>query len=280
MALGKTQKKLITLGQIFAVLLSIVVYGIPYYFIIINSIKTTGEANQLKIDFPTEFQFIQNYMEVFETSNYAIIRGFFNSLTITVISVFLLAVCCSMAGFILQRRTGKAITILNLVILSGLMIPPAIVPTIWVMQGIGVYRTIYGMAFVETALSFAFATSLYRAFMATIPRELDEAAVIDGCGRLRLFFQIIFPIVKPTTITIVILTGVTIYNDFVNPLYFLPGAENVTVQLTLYNFNAMYFSQYNLLFAAVLLISIPPLVMFIFLNKKIIAGMTAGAIKA
>ncbi len=280
MVVSPAKKAAIIGAQALAVLLTIMIYGVPYYFIIVNSLKTSGEAAVMNMSWPSVMQFAENYTAVLQTSDFAVIRGFVNSLMITAMSVVMLTTFCSMCGFVLQRRRGKAITFINMLVLTGLMIPPAIVPTIWVMQGIGVYKTLYGMAFVETALSFAFSVNLYRGFMVTIPRELDEAAIIDGCTKLRLFFQIIYPILKPVTITIVILTGVNIYNDFVNPLYFLPGAKNVTVQLSLYNFNGMYLSQWNLLFADVMLISIPPLIMFIFFNKKIVAGMTAGALKA
>lgn len=279
MVLSRSKKNLINGLQVLAVVLTALIYGIPYYFIIINTLKSSGDAAQMNINWPESFHFLENYAEVLRAQNYTIVRGFVNSLVITALSILMLTTFCSMAGFVLQRRQSRSSTIISMVVLTGLMIPPAIVPTIWVMQGIGVYKTLHGMAFVETALSFAFSTNLYRSFMAGVPRELDEAATIDGCGRLRLFFQIIYPIVKPVTTTIMILTGVTIYNDFVNPLYFLPGAKNVTIQLTLYNFNGMYFSQWNLLFAAVMLISIPPLILFIFFNKKIVAGMTADAVK-
>jgi raffinose/stachyose/melibiose transport system permease protein len=113
-----------------------------------------------------------------------------------------------------------------------------------------------------------------------MPWEIDEAAVIDGCGGAQLFFRIIFPLLQPVTSTIIILSAVNIFNDFVNPLYFLPGARNVTVQLTLYNFMSMFVTKWNLLFSDVVLISIPPLILFLFFNKRIVAGLTAGALKA
>jgi raffinose/stachyose/melibiose transport system permease protein len=115
--------------------------------------------------------------------------------------------------------------------------------------------------------------------MSTIPKEIDEAAIVDGCGSFRLFFQIIMPLLKPVTSTIIVLSAVGIFNDFTNPLYFLPGAKNVTVQLSLYNFTGMYQTSWNLLFADIILISLPPLILFLFFNKKIVAGMTAGAVK-
>ena len=184
-----------------------------------------------------------------------------------------------MAGFILQRRRDKLATISNFVLLTGLMIPPAIVPTIWVMQTIGIYKTLHGMVLIEVALNCSFSCILYRGFMGSIPREIDEAAVIDGCGSWGVYFRIIMPLLRPVTATVIVLSTINIFNDFVNPMYFLPGTRNITVQQTLYNFSGKYTSDYNLLFADVMLITIPPLLLFIFFNKQIVSGMVAGAIQ-
>jgi raffinose/stachyose/melibiose transport system permease protein len=96
---------------------------------------------------------------------------------------------------------------------------------------------------------------------------------------LRLFFRVIFPLLRPVAVTVIVVQSVVVFNDFTNPLYFLPGDQNATVQLTLYNFQSQYETQYNLLFMNILLITIPPLVMYLFYNRQIVAGMTAGAIK-
>ena len=163
--------------------------------------------------------------------------------------------------------------------MTGLMIPPAILPTIWVMQGLHVYRTLFGMVMVEIALQIPFDVMLYRGFIGTIPVELEEAGYIDGCKRASLFGKIIFPLLKPVTATVVILNAVGIFNDFTNPLYFLPGSKNATVQLTLYNFMGQYSNSYNLLFADVILITVPMLIVFIIFNKRIVDGMVAGSVK-
>ena len=115
--------------------------------------------------------------------------------------------------------------------------------------------------------------------MAAIPRELDEAAILDGASGFGLFFRVILPLLRPVTITVVLTTSVAIFNDFVNPLYFLPGDSNATVQLTLFNFQSQLATQYNLLFMNIILVTIPPLLLFIFFNRKIVSGMTAGAVK-
>lgn len=161
----------------------------------------------------------------------------------------------------------------------GLMIPVSILPTIWVLRGLHIYKSMFSIIMIETALNLPFSILLYRGFIGTIPVELEEAAVIDGSGKGQLFFRIIFPLLKPVTSTAVILNAVTVFNDFTNPLYFFPGKENATVQLTLYNFNSKFSSSFNLLFADVVLMIVPMLVLFLFFNKKIVEGMVAGSLK-
>ena len=147
------------------------------------------------------------------------------------------------------------------------------------MKGIHIYKTLAGIILIEVALQTPFTIMLFRGFMGSIPTELEEAGVIDGCSPFSLFRQVIFPLLKPVTSTVVILNSVTIFNDFMNPLYFMPGSKNATVQLTLYNFMGQYSSSYNLLFADVMTITVPMLILFIIFNKKIVDGMVAGAVK-
>jgi raffinose/stachyose/melibiose transport system permease protein len=163
--------------------------------------------------------------------------------------------------------------------LAGLTIPPAVVPTIFLLQWLGLYKTLLGLIMVEVAFTLPFATLILRSFMATIPNEIDEAAIMDGASPLRVFFSIILPLLKPAIVTVIVVTSVGIYNDFASPLYFLPGAQNVTAQLTLFSFMSQFSSQWNLLFADVVVITIPPLILFMFFQRQIVAGMTAGAVK-
>ena len=164
-------------------------------------------------------------------------------------------------------------------VLAGLIIPPAVVPTIWVMQGLGLFKTLPGLILIEVAFGLSFTVLTMRAFISSIPREIDEAAIVDGAGPLRLFFQVIFPLLKSVIVTIVVVQSIFVFNDFQNPLYFLPGSQNATVQLTLFNFQSQYNTSYNLLFANILVITIPMLVMYLFFQRPIVAGMTAGAVK-
>lgn len=257
-----------------------ILFWIPFYFVVLNSFKNSQESSLLNLTWPSSFQIIENYKHVLTIKDFIVLKAFYNSMILTVLSIFILVFVSSMAGFVMQRREGgKGSSTLNFLILTGLMIPPAIVPTIWTLDGIGLFKTLTGITLVEVALHFPFCVILYKAFMATVPRELDESAFIDGCGGLRLYFNIVFPLLKPVTSTLIVLQSLNIFNDFVNPLYFFPGADNATVQLTLYNFMSEFQTSWNYLFADVVLITIPPLILFLFFNKRIVAGMTAGAVK-
>jgi raffinose/stachyose/melibiose transport system permease protein len=184
-----------------------------------------------------------------------------------------------MTGFVMHRKRDKASAVANFLVLTALVIPPAIVPTIWVLQRIGLYKTLAGMIAIEIAYGLAFAVLIFRNFIGTIPKEIDEAAIVDGCTGWNLYFRIIFPLLKPVSITIGIIATAAVFNDFTNPLYYLPGDENATLQGTLFAYVSRYSTQYNLLFSDILYITAFPLLAFIFFNKRIVSGMTAGSIK-
>jgi raffinose/stachyose/melibiose transport system permease protein len=262
-----------------AIAASGVVFVVPFAFILVTALKTRQEAGLLEFSWPTEFALLDNLRAVLEARDYILLIAFINSTILTVTSVAAMVVLAAMVGFVLQRRKTRWTGVINFLVLSGLIIPPAVVPTIWVLQGMGLFRTMPGLILVEIAFGLSFSILLFRAFVSTIPRELDEAAIIDGAGPLRLFFRVVFPLLRSVIVTVIVVQSVSVFNDFTNPLYFLPGEENATVQLTLYNFQSQYETQYNLLFMDILLITIPPLVMYLFFNRQIVAGMTAGAIK-
>ncbi|MDC7241649.1 MAG: carbohydrate ABC transporter permease [Spirochaetales bacterium] len=267
------------ISQILVFLIFIFIFVVPLVFIFLNAGMDVQQASRQRFELPENPQFLANFTDVFSASDNMLLRAFKNSILITVLSIVFIIITASMASFVLERRKSRVVNTATSLILAGLMIPPSVVTTIWLLKGLGLYKTLPGIILIEVALNLPFAIVLYRGFMITLPRELDEAAIIDGCSPFRLFTEIILPLLQPVSVSVIVLSSVGIFNDFVNPLYFLPGAKNVTVQLTLYNFIARYSTQWNLLFMNVLIISIPPLLGFIFFNKKIIGGMVAGAVK-
>ncbi len=265
--------------DLLALAIAFIVFVVPFIFIVLTAAKDRAEAGLLEFSLPTEWLLIPNIMEVLDTRNGIVVRAMVNSVILTVASVALIVLLSAMVGFVLQRRRDRTGSAVAALMLAGLVIPPAIVPTIYVLQTLGIFKTLFGLILVEVAFTMPFAILIFRAFMSAIPRELDEAAIIDGAGPVTLFWRVAFPLLRPAIITVIVVASVAIYNDFVNPLYFLPGNDNVTAQLTLFNFQSQFSTRWHLLFADVLLITIPPLIMFMFFQRQIVSGMTAGAVK-
>ena len=245
----------------------------------LTAAKDRVEAARFEFTLPTEWFLLDNIAEVLDARNGIVVTAMRNSLILTVGSVAILVVLAAMVAFVLQRRRDRVAAVVTALMLAGLIIPPAIVPTIYVLQSIGLFKTLVGLTLVEIAFLLPFSVLIFRTFMSSIPRELDEAAIIDGATGTQLFRHVIFPLLRPAVITVIVVSSVAVYNDFVNPLYFLPGNENATVQLTLYNFTSQMGSRWQLLFTDVLLITIPPLIMFILFQRQIVSGMAAGAVK-
>lgn len=262
-----------------AILVSVVVFLVPFVFVLLQAAKTPEEASNLAFSWPTNFQFFQNFWETLNSNDGVIWRAIINSAILTIGSVAIMVVLSAMAGYVLARKKSKWGPTVNFFVLAGLIVPPAVVPTIWVLQGLQLFGTMPGMILIEATFGLSFCILLFRAFVGNIPRELDEAAVLDGSGPIRLFFRVVLPLLRPVVVTVIVVQSVFVFNDFAGPLYFLPGDQNVTVQLALYTFSGQNLSFYNLLFMAIFLITIPPLIAYIFFNRQIVAGITSGAVK-
>jgi len=276
----KSKKKYRSLwADFFAVLVVTAIFIAPLSFIFLNASKSSTDAFLLNFHLPKKWVFWSNLKEIWASQDHVIWRATVTTLLITVFSVTVLILISGMAGYYLQRAKTKLAGWGQFAVLSALIAPPALVPTIWVMQKLHIYATLAGIVFIEVTYGMAFAVLLFRNFMATIPKELDEDAIMDGCEGWRLYFRIIFPLLRPVTLTIAIVTSVAVFNDFSNPLYFLPGNDHPTLQLTLFNFQSQYNTSWNLLFTDILYITFIPLVAFVFFNRKIVEGMTAGSVK-
>lgn len=256
-----------------------IIFIVPFLFILLTASKPQQEAGLFQFSWPSQFLLIENLVTVIKANDYRMLLALRNSAILTVSSVTFIVLCSAFVAYVMQRRNDRMANLVNAVMFAGLVLPPAVVPTVFWLQTLGIYKTILSLVFIEVALALPFSILILRAFIGTIPREIDEAAIIDGAGPLRLFFLVILPLLKPAIVTIIVTSSVAIYNDFSNPLYFLPGSQNVTAQLTLFTYMSQYNSQWNLLFSNVILITIPPLILFMFFQKQIVSGMTSGAVK-
>ena len=265
--------------EVFMVVMTLPIYWVVYYFVINTSFKTQSEASKMNLKLPEVWNAIENYKYVFSYNDNMLFKTLWNSLLLSFFSILILVFTSSATAFILQRRRSKLCMASNKLILAGLIVPASVIPTYWVLSRLGIANTMFGLTLVEVATLFPFATMMFKDYMVTIPREIDEAALIDGCSPLQLFFNIIFPLLKPITVAVIILRSVVVYNDFQNPQYYMSGSKSQTVQIFIYMFKESFVADYGHLFAATMVVSLPLILLFVILNKKVMEGMTIGSVK-
>lgn len=265
--------------EIALVALTLLTHWVIFYFVIITSFKNKAESARLDLALPKEWRILENYTYIFQYQHGALLKAFKNSILLTLISITFLVFASAATAYILQRRKGLIGNISDKLIIAGLIVPAAIIPTYWVLDKLHVDNTLLGLCLVEVASLFPFATMLYKGYIGSLPTEIDEAAVIDGCGSFNLFRCIIFPLLKPITATVIILRSIVVYNDFQNPQYFMSGSSTQTVQSFVYSLKSTWTTDYGYLFAAAIVVSLPLIILYIFLNQKILEGMTMGSVK-
>lgn len=268
------KKWISSLRSLIALVISVVVVA-PFGVIILNSFKTKKEAAEMGFSLPTQWNIIENYKEVFETG---VLNAFRNSCIVTLLSVALIILLSATAAYVLQRRGTSVAKKLTTYFVIGLIIPGQIIPTYIICSYLHL-KTFLGAAMVLTAANLPLATFLYLGALKSIPREIDEAAILDGCSSLRMFFTVIFPLLKPMTVTLFILTFMNVWNDFGTTIYFLNKSTNYTLPLTIYNFFSTHSSDWNLVFADVVIVSLPVIILYFCAQKQIMSGMTSGAVK-
>lgn len=268
-------KKTKRLIQFLLALLGCCIILLPLYFIVINSLKTVEESRLLSFSFPSEFQW-GNYLEVIKAGS--LVRAFGNSMLIAATSCALCVIVSSMAAYVLSRRRTRLHGGLYLLFFMGLIAPVNYVTTLFTLKFIHLQNTYLGIILEEATLGIPFLVFLYYGFFDNIPRELDEAAIIDGCSPLQLFFRVIFPLLKPATITGMVLNFLGAWNDFVTPLYLLSDNKKLGMTNSIYNFFGEHFNDWNMVFADIVLTVLPILIIYICCQKYIVSG-TAGAVK-
>lgn len=248
---------------------------LPLYFIIINSLKTVEESRLLNFSLPSDFQWA-NYIDVIQAGS--LVRAFGNSMLMAGVSSVICVLVSAMAAYALSRRRTKAHNMLYLFFFVGLIAPVNYVTTLFTLKFLHLQNTYLGIILEFATLGIPFLVFLYYGFFDNIPKELDEAAVIDGCGPYQVFFKIIFPLLKPATITGLVLNFLGAWNDFVTPLYLLSDNKKLGMTNSIYNFFGEHFNDWNMVFADIVLTIAPILIIYICGQKYIVSG-TAGAVK-
>ena len=270
------RKKIVTyLFEVIMIILSLIII-MPLYFAVLNSLKSPEEAALLNFALPGKLHF-ENYLTVFKEAD--ILGGLKNSLIVTISSVFIEVTLSALAAFIIHRRCSRVTKAAYNYIICGLIPSGFIITTVFLVSKIGLYGTFPGLILVNVAGNAPMAVFLFTGFMNTVPREIDEAAIVDGCNLNRLFFKIIFPQLLPIIATASIIVAIGVWNDFMGPLLYLKSSKQYTLPMMVYSFNSMYNTQWELVFAVLIVICLPILLAYAFAQKYIVSGMTAGALK-
>ena len=249
---------------------------VPLLSIILNSFKNLTESSIISLKLPSKWLW-ENYITVIKDGH--ILRAMTNSIIITLISVSSVALLSSLTAFVFSRRKTKLTKFLFYFILLGMMAPIAIIPEIKIMQTIGLYGSLAAMILIHITINLPFSVYLYSGFIHGIPKELDEAAIIDGCNPINLYFKVIFPLLRPVVFTNIVVVFMAVWNDFQYSLYFLTKPSMYTMPQTVYAFKGYYTQSLNLLCGDMVLTVIPVLIVYLLAQKYIISGMTVGSVK-
>lgn len=271
------QKKRKALGIKVIGLLLMLAWLYPFYLIIINSFKTKSEIFKNTLNVPEQFT-LENYPVAFEKLDF--FKSAMNSVLITAVSLFVIVICTSMAAYALSRNKSKLSDRLYFVIAIGLLIPfQAIMIPLVSSFGKANMLNRPGLVIMYLGLASSMAIFLYFGALRGIPQSLDEAATIDGASRFQIYWHIILPLLKPTTVTVIVLNSIWFWNDYLLPSLVINKEGMYTIPLKMFYFFGQYSKQWHLALAALFIAIIPIIILYVFLQKYIIKGISDGAVK-
>lgn len=254
------------------------IFFYPIYLILISSLKTPIEIFGSPFSFPSKLEF-GNYIRAWQKINFSTV--FLNSFVMTVSSIAALIVFGSMAAYACARNNSRLTNTVFLIFISCIIVPfyTAMIPLVKFMSSIKMTNSYFGVIAVYIAINMSFTVFLYTGFIRNISIELEEAAIVDGCTRLSIFWRIIFPLLTPITATVAILNSLNIWNDFLIPLLLISSPAKRNIPNALFAFQGQYNNKWDLAFASLILSIMPIIIFYLALQKSIIKGITQGSIK-
>ncbi|NUQ87983.1 MAG: carbohydrate ABC transporter permease [Glycomyces artemisiae] len=260
--------------------LSVLVLAVsfPVLYALLNSFRSYAEITKDPMGLPTGLSF-ENYARLFQTTDYG--EALVNTLVITVGTLVLLIAIVPMAAWGIERIGGRSSRWIYLLFIAGLMIPFQVrmIPLVSSMNQIGLYSTLTSVILVHLGGAASFGILLYCSFIKGVPREVEEAAEVDGAGRLRTFWSIVFPMLLPVTSAFVIIQALSLWNDFFIPLVFLDSSSAGTINVALSRMVGLLTSQWELIYTGAILAIVPSVILFAAFQRYFIKGMSIGAVK-
>jgi raffinose/stachyose/melibiose transport system permease protein len=261
--------------NLIAIVLSLIAF-IPVYIVIVNSLKDKTQASTMSIELPTSLHF-ENFATVFDKGKLG--QSFFNSVLYSVGSTIIGTLLAAMAAYVLSRHRTRLNRFFYLFIIMGIALPTNYVTLTQVMQITQLINTQIGIIVLYAAGQIPFGVFLIYSFVQTIPQELDEAAIVDGCGPIQLFVVVILPLLVPVLVTLSVLSFLGAWSEFIAPLYFLNNSSYWPMTLAVYNFFGQFQSDWSLVSADIVLTILPVLVVYFVGQRFILSGLTSGAVK-
>lgn len=259
-------------------------YLFPIYLILTNSFKSRSQMYESMVALPEKLT-AKYYVSALSKMNFAI--SIKNSLILTIISIAILVILCSMTAWMFVRTKNKLSNFLFGVLVATMLIPfqtimmPLMQEMNWIGNNVGIKMTdtIPGLIFMYIGFGAGMGVFLYHGFISSIPVSLEEAAIIDGCNTWQVFWDIVFPMLKPTTMTVIILDVIWIWNDYLLPSLTLKAKANRTIPISTAKFFGQYTISWNEAMAALVVTIIPVAIFYLACQKYIIKGVAAGAVK-
>lgn len=255
-----------------------IVFVSPLYMVFVNSVKTVREIYLSPLGLPVEISW-NNFGRVMEKIDFG--QALKNSLFFVVFGVAGLLVICSMAAYRLARHRTRVNKFVYLLLVSSILVPfqTVMIPLIKIIASIGLYNTRIGVLLAYYGYGIPFAVFLFYGFLSSIPREIEEAALIDGGSLFQVYRCIILPLLKPICVTVAVLDVLWIYNDFLLPFVLISDNELRTLPLVMYTFFTAYERPWDLAMASLTMVLTPAIIMFVILQKQITGGIVSGAVK-
>lgn len=270
-----------TIGEVIVMVVLavlIVIVCAPVIYALLNSFRTYAEITIDPMGLPTSFSF-DNYVALFEQTDYG--EALLNTLIITVSTVILLVALVPMAAYGIERIGGRGGRWLYILFIAGLMIPFQVrmIPLVKGFNEVGLYSTLTAVILVHLGGAASFGILLYCSFIKGVPIEVEEAAQVDGAGRFRVFWAIVFPMLLPVTSAFVIIQALGLWNDFFIPLVFLDSSSAGTINVAINRMVGLLTSQWQLIYTGAILAIVPSVIIFAAFQRYFIKGMSIGAVK-
>lgn len=264
----------------FLILLCLVLL-VPFYIAVVNAFKPKAAIVSDPMGIPFAELTLRNFSKAAFTPTFNIFKAYGTTAVITIASIVCLVALGSMMSYVLARSKGKFFTFAYLLLLGGMMIPPQVIliPIIKLLRALGLMFTETGLVLYNTGWYIPFTAFIYTGFIRTISKELDESAMMEGANGFQIFWRIIFPILKPPSASVVIFLFLFVWNDFLNPLVLLGSTKGYTVTTGIYLAVGQFSTNWDQIFALVVLASLPVLIVFLLLQRYFVSGLSDGAVK-